>query len=106
MALQKTNELDAIGVDNITGFVTLAIFDSLEWANEEEHLFLIQEKINAYLEFLESGEIYSVYEHAEGRNIEIKIYFKYDIPQNCMEFLEKAAEIVAVAGFRLNYKVG
>lgn len=105
MSLEKTNEVDAIGIDNETGCVTLSVIDDLEWEDEGEHLSLLQEKINCYLSFIESGEIYSSYPQAEGRNFEIKIYFKYDFPQICKDFLEKSSKIISEAGFYLNYKI-
>jgi hypothetical protein len=106
MSLQNVNEVDAIGIDKETGFVTLAIFDSLNWEDEESHLMLLQEKLNVYLSFIESGEIYSVYEKAKGREIEISIHFKHDIPYRCKEFLDKASIIISDAGFHLKYKIG
>lgn len=106
MPLQKTNELDCIGIDKKTGMVTLAIIDSLDWSNEEEHLLLLQEKINVYLSFIESGEVYSVYEHATGREFEIKVHFKNEIPPVCEEFLRIAGKIIAEAGFILTHKIG
>ncbi|WP_407059149.1 DUF6572 domain-containing protein [Ralstonia syzygii subsp. celebesensis] len=36
--------------------------------NSEEHLLLLQEKINCYLRFIESGEIYNSFPSAEGRS--------------------------------------
>lgn len=106
MAVQNTSEVDAIGIDNITGNVTLAIFDSLDWGDEDEHLLLLQEKLNVYLSFIESGEVYSVYEQANGRNFKIKIHFKNNIPQSCKEFLNTVTEIISEAGFYLTYKIG
>lgn len=106
MAIHNTNEVDAIGIDKETGYVTLAIIDSLDWKDEEEHLSLLQEKLNLYLSFIESGEIYSAYEQAEGRDFEIKIHFKHDISQSCKDFLGKASEIISEAGLFLNYKIG
>ncbi|WP_240903770.1 DUF6572 domain-containing protein [Chengkuizengella sediminis] len=106
MSVQNIREVDAIGIDNLTGYVTLAIFDSLDWNNEEEHLLLLQEKLNMYLSFLESGEVYSVYEQAKGRDFEIKIHFKNNIPQSCRDFLNNVTEVISKAGFHLNYKVG
>jgi len=103
MSVEKTKEVDSIGVDNTTGYVTLAIFDSIDWKDEEGHLLLLQEKLNAYLSFLESGEVYNAYENAKGREFEIKIHFKYGIPQKGQEFLNNVSETMTNAGFHFNY---
>ncbi|MGO8134287.1 DUF6572 domain-containing protein, partial [Rhizobium ruizarguesonis] len=57
MALDETNVIDAIGVDKATGELVLTITDHLEWkGSDSEHLLLLQEKLNTYLGFVESGE--------------------------------------------------
>jgi len=106
VALENTNEIDAIGIDIITGVCTLAIIDNVDWFKEEEHLLLLQEKMNSYLRFIESGEIYSAYEPANGKQIEIKIYFAYAFPASCQEFIQDASNILSGAGFQLAYQVG
>jgi hypothetical protein len=106
MGVQNTNEVDVISYNKETGVVTLAIIDSLDWDDEGEHLLLLQEKINIYLSFIESGEIYSSYEHADGSEFEIKIYFKNDFPQLCKNFLDKVTEIINEAGFYFSYEIG
>jgi hypothetical protein len=106
MTVQKSKLVDAIGVDNMTGFVTLFIFDDLEWEKEEEHLLLIQEKLNVYLHFIESGEVYNAYSQAANKDIEIKIHFKYQFPDSCIYFFEQVKEIIVDSGYHFNYKIG
>ncbi|MGE5329368.1 MAG: DUF6572 domain-containing protein [Deltaproteobacteria bacterium] len=105
MSLEKINEVDAIGIDNQTEAVVLSIIDDLDWEEEKNHLILLQEKINVYLSFIESGEIFEVYPDAKDRNIEIKIFTGYEFPEIGIEFLNKALEIVEEAGFKLSWKV-
>lgn len=58
-----------------------------------------------YLSFIESGEIFNTYPDAKGRLIEIKIYAKHVIPENGIDFLEKASEVILNAGFEIYWKV-
>ena len=99
-------EFDSIGVDNNTGVCTLAIIDSLDWKKEEDHLILLQEKMNTYLRFIESGEIYLVYEPANGKELEIKIYFAHVLPSSCQEFIQYISSILSESGIQLAYQVG
>jgi len=101
MSLDNLHEVDAIGVDNETGFVSLAIIDYWSWDEEESHLRALQDKINIYLSFVESNEIFETYPDAIGRDIEIKIYAKYPLPDIAKRFVEQASIIVSDAGFRL-----
>jgi len=105
MSLDKINEIDAIGIDNQTEVAVLSIIDELDWEEEKNHLILLQEKINMYLSFIESGEIFDAYPDAKNRNIEIRIFAGYELPEIAIEFLNKALGIVAEAGFKLCWKV-
>lgn len=39
------------------GRIVLTISDHLEWDDKYEHIYLLQEKINAYLMAIETGQI-------------------------------------------------
>ncbi len=54
----------------------VSIADHLEWDNRE-HLLALQEKINNYLSFIESGEIYEARPDARDQSIEISIMCKF-----------------------------
>lgn len=59
--------------------LVLMIADHLDWENELQHLSLLQDKINAYVSFIESGKIYSVYPDAnlvDGFIFDLRIVFK------------------------------
>lgn len=105
MSLENINKIDYTGIDNQTGNVILSIVDGVDWSDEQKHLLLLQGKINAYLSFIESGEICDSYPKADGRSIEIKIYAKYDIPIRGVNFLNKVSEVIENAGFKISWKV-
>jgi hypothetical protein len=105
MGVQDTNEVDIIAINKDTDICTLTIIDSLEWENEEEHLFLLQEKINIYLSFIESGEIYSTYPASKGQKFEINIRFRVSIPERCEQFLQQVSNIISDAGFILTHSM-
>ncbi len=105
MSLEQINEIDTIGIDNATGVVVLSIIDGLDWQDEQNHLEVLQEKINNYLSFIESGDIYNAYPDAKERAIEIKIFAKYDFTEKAFQFLINAEKIIANAGFKLRWIV-
>ena len=57
MTIEQLDVVDFIGVEKYTNKVILTISDHLDWEKEEEHLHLMQRKINAYINFIESGEL-------------------------------------------------
>ncbi|SDO04833.1 hypothetical protein SAMN04487897_107188 [Paenibacillus sp. yr247] len=99
MTLENANELDSIGLDKVTGEVNLTIKDDVDWNDIQLHLSLLQEKINTYLSFIESGEIDSSYPKSINKRKKITIYFKHQVCDEAIEFLTQANQIVIDAGF-------
>lgn len=105
MTIEQTRVIDMIGIDNQTGTCILTISDHLDWEDELSHLYLLQEKLNSYLAFVESEEILESYPEATGRNICFMIYFLHDIPEIAKQFLENARHTISSAGFELCFEV-
>ncbi|MBY5400585.1 DUF6572 domain-containing protein [Rhizobium leguminosarum] len=106
MALDETNIIDAIGVDNATGELVLTITDHLAWTgSDSEHLRLLQEKLNTYLGFVESGEILRIYPDVKGRAVLIDIVCKYPPSQQARGFYDQVAQIVDGAGIKLQHRL-
>jgi hypothetical protein len=101
MTVEQANTIDAIGTDMATGAVHLTVTDHLEW--DQEHMLKLQEKLNAYLAFVESGEIHSTYPDAVGRKIVVDLILKYRPTEVASAFLEKIRPIIEQAGFGFHY---
>jgi len=107
MSILDANVVDIVGVDPDKGIARLIISDHLEWTDPvEEHLLLLQEKINGYLRFLEGGELEQHYPNSKGCKREIQIAMKYEPSPEALRFVGKARKIVQGAGFDLIYQVG
>ncbi|RUM93975.1 MAG: hypothetical protein DSZ28_05620 [Thiothrix sp.] len=103
--IEDTSKVDAIGIDKNTGIVILKIFDHLDWSDEQSHLYLLQEKINSYLRFMESGEVFDEYPDAKMQKLQISISFKEKPSANCIKFLDTVTKIIRDAGFDLVYTI-
>jgi len=57
MTVEETNVVDLISTDRKTGDIILIISDHLDWSDSTGHQQILQAKFNAYLAFVESGEI-------------------------------------------------
>jgi hypothetical protein len=99
MTVENTGTVDAVGTDKETGEVRLSIIDHLPWGTE--HLRLLQDKINVYLGFIESGEIYASYPNAKGRPLVIDVYTRYRPTVEAERFLKQAEGVVANYGAAL-----
>ncbi len=105
MTIAETRKVDFIGVDKESQNVVLTISDHLEWiGKDEQHLQLLQEKLNSYLAFIESGEIYDSYPKAKGRPIVIEVIEKFEVPKDALSFLENAKQTIKEAGFELRFR--
>lgn len=98
MSVEQTHIIDMIGIDKRTNEVILTISDHLGW-NNDDHLFLLQEKINTYLSFIESGEIIERYPDAEYKKVVISIKAKYEPDNDALLFLAEVKKIIENAGF-------
>lgn len=106
MSIEQVNVVDAIGVDERTGNVVLTIMDQLDWSsNEEEHLFLLQEKINTYLAFVESGEILESYPEAKGRRVVIDVVGKHMPSAKAIDFIQKVTGLIDSTGMAIKHRV-
>ncbi|MFS8146339.1 DUF6572 domain-containing protein [Rhizobium sp. BR 249] len=106
MSVDQTDVVDAIGIDNVTGEVVLTITDHLDWTgNEGKHFLLLQEKLNTYLGFVESGEILETYPNAKDRAILIDIVGKYQLNEQAQAFYAQVAQIVEGAGIKFRYRL-
>jgi hypothetical protein len=99
MSVTDTNVVDAIGTPPDTDLVVLSISDHLGWGEEAgEHLMLLQSKINTYLRFIESGEIYTSFPSSKGKSIAVRVYLKYEPDDMGRNFLSKAEEVLRGGG--------
>ena len=102
MSVTDTRTVDALSLSTQDDTVILTITDHLEWNNE--HLLLLQEKINTYLAFVESGELLEAYPKAEKKDVVIEVVYSLEPNTEARDFLENVSGVLAGAGIRFEYK--
>jgi hypothetical protein len=106
MSVDQTDTIDLATIDEASGDLWLTISDHLSWEeNEGNHLILLQNKLNAYLRFIESGEVFKKVPKAKGRNIVINLVGKFPLSQKANSFFEKARAAIEGSGFRLQFSL-
>ncbi|AMS17388.1 hypothetical protein A3218_24955 [Pseudomonas chlororaphis] len=86
--------------------IVLIISDHLEWgdkAQQGEHLQLLQDKINTYVAFIESGEIYTEIPGALGKSPIIRINGLHELPEQGEFFIDRATEVLKEVGIGLEF---
>lgn len=105
MSVEQRHVVDAISTSKFGDRTTLTIFDHLPWLSDNKHLLTLQDKINDYLRFVQSGQLYESRPEAKGRTIAIQIVCKFQPVGEAIRFLEIARRTVESAGLSFLIKV-
>ncbi len=105
MSVIEINQVDGMGISKDGNGLVFMISDHLEWDNETNHLFLIQDKINAYLGYIESNEFLAVYPNSKFEYYIIEIYFKYPVTDNCKRLIETINTQLNEFCIKVTYKI-
>ncbi len=104
MTIEQSSVIDFITVDEASGEVWLTISDHLPWT-ESTHLPLLQDKLNAYLRFIESGELLKKTPQVAGHPVIINLVCKFKPSEQGELFLRKATTTIQKAGFDLRVEL-
>ncbi|MFJ5771358.1 DUF6572 domain-containing protein [Psychrobacillus sp. NPDC093180] len=86
MSIIETDKIDALGISKDGKGLKLMLADHLDWENEIKHLTLLQDKINAYLGFIEMKQYADIYPGVTFKYYVIDVRFKYETPESCSNF--------------------
>ncbi len=104
MSIEQIDKIDFISTTP-EGKVQLTISDHLEWDAENNHLLVLQNKINAYLDFVQSGQILEDYPTAENKEIIISVSMKYTPEEDALIFLNHCEKFMEKQGLEFKWKV-
>lgn len=104
MSVENLKVIDFTSIDK-NGNAVLTISDHLRWDDNNEHLLILQNKINAYLSAIETGNFYSDYPDANDRNIIINIVAKYEPNDNARQFLNQVKKILQSSGHGFKFSI-
>jgi hypothetical protein len=104
MSIDDLSVVDAISLDP-HGVVNLTIFDAWDWTDEGRHLLAIQEKINTYFNFIQSGQLLESYPDAAGKKVLINLLTTDQIPPQGLELLRRADALAMKLNARVSHQV-
>ena len=104
MSVDDRNVVDGIGVEKGSAVVVLTVSDHRTW-NDHDHLVALQDKLNDYFGFIESGQLLESYTDAVGRKVRIDVVCKFLPDSNGQRLLLKARQVVETAGCSLSWSV-
>lgn len=106
MSVAEAGVIDMWGIpDWDMSKIELVISDHLGWEPEEEmeHLLMLQEKINAYISFIESGEINTAIPSAAGKTPIIRVVGKYALSKQAEAFIDRVTEVLSDADIEFEF---
>ena len=109
MTIDATDTIDGMGFRKEDGRFELDIYDHLDWTDEVGHLALLQEKINNYLTFLQSGQVIERYPDrtpGEFSNPWILIDFAEQPTEQAITVLGGFAAQLKSHGVTISYEIG
>jgi hypothetical protein len=106
MTVEQPKVIDFVSTSKERTRVYLTISDHLDWSedDEEHHLLSLQEKIQNYLHFVESGQLAKYRSEFKGLPVTIRVKAKYPLQGEGVKFYEAVHKIVADAGLTLEFE--
>jgi hypothetical protein len=104
MAVDDPKIVDFVSVDAKGTQAILTISDHLHREDGYEHQLILQQKLNTYLLFVESGELIERFPSTKGLPVVFDIRFMHEPDESGLRFLERASEVVVSVGFSFRYK--
>jgi hypothetical protein len=106
MTVDQTGVVDFVSVDKTSGEVLLTISDHFVWdENEGEHLLLLQDKLNAYLDFIFGGQLYTDFPNMRDKPVIISVVGAHPLSEQAQKFFELAKERIKEADVQLKFKI-
>lgn len=105
-SIMQANKVDGIGKSKDGNKLVLLIIDVLNWEEENEHLVFLQEKINAYIGFIECKQYIETYPDDIFDGYIIQISFMHEMSKKCKQFLEVASNQVQNLNIIIMVEIG
>ena len=67
------------------------ITDGMDWSDMNRHLLLLQDKLNTYIWYIDSGQYKEKYPNV--KSVELRVSFLFEEPEICRKLLERAKQV-------------
>ncbi len=104
MSIDNPETVDGIGFDKTTDEVVLMISDHFNWSDEQLHLSILQNKINAYFNFVTSGQLHEMHPEAKDKGLRIDCICSFPAPDSTDWFAEEVRKAAAPLNIGFNFQ--
>lgn len=100
MSVTDLDKVDMMGFTKEGTCFNMVISDDLDWEEELVHLWILQDKINAYLALLQDAE-WRAKKVQDAQYVEILVFFLYDLTEKAEKFLQTAQDQLGQHGVKI-----
>lgn len=89
--IENTDTIDGMAYEQDTSSLILLLADGMDWSDTNRHLWLLQEKLNTYIWYIDSEQYKEKY--PDVKRVEVRVSFLFEEPKLCHKLLEKANQV-------------
>lgn len=90
--VESTYTIDGLAFNQETSSLILLLADGMDWIDINRHLLLLQDKLNAYIGYIDSRQYEEKY--PDVKRIEMRVNFLFKLPEICHKLLGNAEQIL------------
>lgn len=90
--VESTYTIDGLAFNQETSSLILLLADGMDWIDINRHLLLLQDKLNAYIGYIDSRQYEEKY--PDVKRIEMRVNFLFKMPEICRKLLGNAEQIL------------
>jgi hypothetical protein len=92
VTIEQADKVDGMGIDSDKGEVVLVISDHLDWLDQALHFSRLEQKIDNYINFVQSAQLEEVMPQGKGMGIRIKLVQQFAAPSEVKSILDGIAQ--------------
>lgn len=92
--IENLTQVEAVAISKEGNEVVLLISDHLDWVSEVQHLSLLQDKLNLYMDYILYGQLETEIPQAKLPKKVIEIKFVHEPTENAINFLKKCSSLL------------
>jgi hypothetical protein len=107
VSVLETDLIDYIYLDDQDETPVLVVSDPLTWRPPEDqrHLDMLRDKLNAQITFIETGQIKSVWPKYDGRPVRVEVVARCPLTDAANHFYVVARKVMTEANMELRFQL-
>ena len=107
MSVLETDLIDYVYLDDADETPVLVVSDPLSWRppEDETHLDILREKLNAQIAFVETGQIRKIWPPYSGGLVRVEVVARHALNQAAEEFYGLARRVMREANMKLDFRL-